>query len=204
MDTAQLNGHKQAAIYVRVSSEQQAEGSSPETQERECQDLAAQCGLRVVEVYKDITAYRVRGKLIEPSGTRADRPGLLAMLRDAATGRFVVIIAWREDRLYRALRVMLNVLEVIKEHDIEIKLVKEQFDAKLAPLKAWVASMELDAIKERTTTGTKRVTRRQTLAGQDRYGYRHDFALSSSRKSGNCACDHGRYIAGTSIDEISS
>ena len=43
-----------AAIYVRTSSEHQAERSSPEEQERDCRALAEQNGLTVIAVYQDI------------------------------------------------------------------------------------------------------------------------------------------------------
>src|SRR5512136_1707957 len=107
---------KYAAIYVRTSSEAQAEKASPDEQERDCRRVADEHGLIVVEVYRDISKFRVKGKLVEPSGTRADRPGLSAVLRDAAAGNFSVILAWREDRLYRGMRAMLTVLETIQEH----------------------------------------------------------------------------------------
>ncbi len=63
--------------------------------------MAAEKGLVVVNVYRDIEKYRVKTKLVEPSGTRSDRPGLPAMLKDAARGQFDIILAWREDRLYQ-------------------------------------------------------------------------------------------------------
>ena len=48
--------------------------------------LAEQHGLNVVAVYRDIERYRVGGRLVDPSGTRSDRPGLVAMLDDAVAG----------------------------------------------------------------------------------------------------------------------
>jgi site-specific DNA recombinase len=164
---------KYAAIYVRTSSEAQAEKASPDEQERDCRRVATEHGLTVVEVYRDISKYRVKGKLVEPSGTRSDRPGLSTMLRDAAAGNFSVILAWREDRLYRGMRAMLNVLETIQEHKIEVILARETFDAKIAPLKAWVAGMELEGMKERMTMGVKaRLRAGKANTGQDRFGYR--------------------------------
>ncbi len=106
---------KLAAIYVRTSSEQQGERVSPGEQERDCRLLAEQHGLTVVGVYRDIERYRARQRMVEPSGKRTDRPGLNAMLDDAAAGRFDTILAWKEDRLYRGLRAMLFVLDVIQE-----------------------------------------------------------------------------------------
>jgi DNA invertase Pin-like site-specific DNA recombinase len=164
-----------AAIYVRTSSEHQAEKASPEEQEADCRKLAEERGLTVVKVYRDIERYRVKTRLVDPSGTRADRPGLVAMLRDAAQGQFDTIIAWREDRLYRGMRAMLSVLEMIQEHEIDVLLAKETFDLKMAPLKAWVAGMELDGIKERMTMGVKaRLRAGKANTGQDRYGYKRN------------------------------
>ncbi|MBI5295574.1 MAG: recombinase family protein [Chloroflexi bacterium] len=162
-----------AVIYVRTSSEHQGEKSSPTEQETDCRKLAADQGLKIVGVYRDIEKYRVRNKLVEPSGTRSDRPGLLAMLRDASKGEFDIILAWREDRLYRGMRSMLLVLETIQERKIQIMLARETFDPKIAPLRAWVAQMELDGMKERMTMGVKaRLKSGKANTGQDRYGYK--------------------------------
>jgi DNA invertase Pin-like site-specific DNA recombinase len=166
---------KRAVIYVRTSSEQQAEKCSPVEQESDCRQFAEQQGLVVVNVYRDIDRYRVKNKWVEPSGTRYDRPGLLAMLRDAEDDQFDVIIAWREDRLYRGMRAMLLVLEAIQQYKLSILLARETFDPATAPLKAWLAQMELEHIKERMTMGVKaRLRAGKANSGQDRYGYRRN------------------------------
>lgn len=163
---------KRAVIYIRTSSEQQAEKNSPIEQEADCRQLAQENGLVVVNVYRDIERYRVKNKWVEPSGMRYDRPGLLSMLRDAADGQFDVILAWREDRLYRGMRAMLLVLEAIQQHNLSIILVRETFDVATAPLKAWLAQVELEHIKERMTMGVKaRLRAGKANSGQDRYGY---------------------------------
>lgn len=161
-----------AVIYIRTSSETQGEKSSPSEQADDCQMLAKQKGLQVVRVYRDAEKYRVGNKLVEPSGSRSDRPGFLAMLKDAARDEFDVIIAWREDRLYRGIRAMLTVLETVQDYKIEILLAKETFDSKIAPVRAWVAQMELDGMKERMEMGVKaRLKAGKANTGQDRYGY---------------------------------
>jgi DNA invertase Pin-like site-specific DNA recombinase len=166
---------KRAVIYVRTSSEQQAEKNSPIEQEADCRQLAEQKGFVVVNVYRDIERYRVKNKWVEPSGTRYDRPGLLAMLRDAADDQFDVILAWREDRLYRGMRAMLLVLETIQQNRISIMLARETFDLATAPLKAWLAQVELEHIKERMTMGVKaRLRAGKANSGQDRYGYQRN------------------------------
>ncbi|MBI5954866.1 MAG: recombinase family protein [Chloroflexi bacterium] len=164
---------KRAVIYVRTSSEQQGEKCSPAEQESDCRQYAEKLGLVVVNVYRDIERYRVKNKWVEPSGTRYDRPGMLAMLRDATDDQFDVIIAWREDRLYRGMRAMLLILETIQQHNLTIMLALETFDPTTAPLKAWLAQVELENIKERMTMGVKaRLKSGKANSGQDRYGYR--------------------------------
>jgi len=83
-------------------------------QEADCRYLAEENGLTVIRVYRDVEKYRTKNKLVEPSGSRSDRPGLLTMLRDASKGEFDVILAWREDRLYRGMRSMLMVLDAVQ------------------------------------------------------------------------------------------
>lgn len=161
-----------AAIYIRTSSETQGGNSSPNEQEWDCQTLAKEKGLQVVRVYRDIEKYRVGNRLVEPSGSRSDRPALQAMLKDASKDKFDVILAWREDRLYRGIRAMLTVLETIQDYSIDLLLAKETFDPNMAPIRAWVAQMELDGMKERMEMGVKaRLRAGKANTGQDRYGY---------------------------------
>ncbi len=161
-----------SAIYIRTSSETQGEKSSPVERETDCRRLAQENGLTAVHVYRDVEKYRVGNRLVEPSGSRSDRPGLLEMLKDATRDKFDVIIAWREDRSYRGLRSMLTVLETIQEYKIEILLAKETFDPKIAPVRAWAAQMELDGMKERMRMGVRaRLQAGKANTGQDRYGY---------------------------------
>ncbi len=163
---------RRAVIYIRTSSETQGEKSSPAEQEADCRRLAEENGLSVVRVYRDMEKYRVGNKLVEPSGSRSDRPSLLAMLKDATRDEFDIILAWREDRLYRGLRSMLTVLEIIQDYKIEILLAKETFDSKITPVRAWAAQMELDGMKERMGMGVKaRLKAGKANTGQDRYGY---------------------------------
>lgn len=127
---------RRAVIYIRTSSESQGVTSSPLEQETDCRRLAEEKGLQVVRVYRDVEKYRAGNKLVEPSGSRSDRPGLLTMLKDAARDEFDVILAWREDRLYRGIQAMLTVLETVQDYKIEILLAKETFDSKITPIRA--------------------------------------------------------------------
>jgi DNA invertase Pin-like site-specific DNA recombinase len=166
---------RKAAIYIRTSSESQGEKASPSEQEADCRSLAQEKELTVIRIYRDIEKYRVKNKLVEPSGLRSDRPGLLAMLKDASRGDFDVILAWREDRLYRGLRSMLLVLETAQQYNIKILLAKETFDPQIAPIRAWAAQMELESMLDRMTMGViARLKAGKANTGQDRYGYVRD------------------------------
>jgi len=144
---------RRAVIYIRVSTEKQADKASPHAQEAECRAWCEKNGYQVIEVYREVEKYRVGGKMVEPSGTRSDRPQLNRMLADADAGLFDVIVAWREDRLYRGLRPMLHVIDCYKRNGLLIELVNETFDPNMAQIKAAIAGMELDAIKERHRMG---------------------------------------------------
>jgi site-specific DNA recombinase len=154
-----------------VSTEKQADKVSPEAQEADCRALAEKQGYTVVAVYRDVEKYRVGGKLVEPSGTRADRPGLRQMLADARADKFDVILAWREDRLYRSYRPMLDVLDCLEETGLDIELAKENFDKNLAPVKAWAARMELNAKHDRVQMGVAGRLKQGKAWSGTRYGY---------------------------------
>jgi DNA invertase Pin-like site-specific DNA recombinase len=163
---------KRAVIYVRTSSEHQGEKSSPDEQEADCRKAAEERGFLVVGVYRDTERYRSKGRLVDPSGTRTDRPRMMEMMRDGSNGGFDVILAWREDRIYRGMRAMLNFLEFIQHYKIDVVLARENFDVKMAPVKAWVAGIELDGMRERMSMGVKaRLRSGKANTGQDRYGY---------------------------------
>jgi DNA invertase Pin-like site-specific DNA recombinase len=158
-----------------VSSELQAVKASPGEQERSCREHAKAKGYAVVEVYRDIERYRLKGRMVEPSGTRSDRPGLVKMLAAGEAGFFDVIVAWREDRLYRGLRPMLAVLDLVERGCFTIDLVTETFDPRMAPIKASIAKMELEAFRERRSLGMKaRLAAGRSWVGYYRYGYARD------------------------------
>jgi site-specific DNA recombinase len=165
-------GLKNAGIYIRVSTERQAEKASPHEQEKACRAYCESRGYRVVEVYRDTEKYRSGGRMVEPSGTRSDRPQLLRMLSAVDAGHLDVIVAWREDRLYRGLRPMLEIIECIERNDITIELATETFDRRMAPIKASIARMELDAIQERQQLGLAgRLSKGLVSPGSLPYGY---------------------------------
>ncbi len=201
-------GTRRAAIYVRVSSEKQAEKVSPETQENDARALCERQGYIVIEVYRDTEKYRANGRLVEPSGTRNDRPQFKRMLADADAGRFDTIIAWREDRLYRGVnRAMLEISERVKSKTIEVELVKEHYDPDIAEVKAWAAGVELQAKHDRHVMGVAgRLAAGKVWGFSPPYGYDYDKASGKWIMND----DEAQYVrlvwqwfgAGVSVNEI--
>lgn len=85
---------RRAAIYLRVSSEEQVQGYSLDAQERACRMYCEMHGWRVVNLYRD-----------EGRSARTEqlskRPAFAKMLEDAETGRIDVVIVHKLDRLAR-------------------------------------------------------------------------------------------------------
>ena len=173
----EVNKMKRAAVYVRVSSERQAgpEKVSVEIQEADCRKLCQEKGYEVLEVICDSKRYKSKGKMVEPSGWRKDRPGWKRLLNLARDGAIEVIVSWREDRLMRGLWPAAELADLLEERkDLVIELAKETFDPKMLPIKAGVARWESDAIKQRTLAAREESLRRGRLPGGDQllYGYR--------------------------------
>lgn len=171
------NGHVpagliRAAIYRRTSTERQGERVSPEAQLAECQAHAKTQGYTVTAVYTDTERYRSRGKMVEPSGTRLDRPDFQRMLTDARAGLFDVIIAWKEDRLYRGVKPAVLVGDLLEETPVRVELVKETFDHRMLYIKAAIGRLEMQSIHERTEMGRhERVARGLHHGGRVPRGY---------------------------------
>ncbi len=174
-----MNRNKSAAIYVRVSRayKEDDERVTIASQLSDCETYCQERGYTIVARYVDKDKYRVKGALVNPSGARKDRPAYLAMLKAAYTGEFDVIVAWKEDRLYRGMYAALPLSEVLDEHrnDLKVELVKETFDRQMLGIKAAIAKLELDNIRDRMIMGRRaRIERGEPPGGPIRYGYSKD------------------------------
>ena len=97
-DTAIASKAKRAALCVRVSTtnrstrNQAVFDQNPEVQELPLRQMAEQRGWTVTQAYSD-----------RMSGSKSDRPGLNALMRDARRGPFDVVVVWRFDRFARSI-----------------------------------------------------------------------------------------------------
>src|SRR5262245_48150886 len=110
-----------AALYERVSSEEQVEGYSLDAQDRTGRLYCQTHGWEVVEVYRD-----------EGRSARTDdlamRPAFQQMLADAQAGLIDVVIVHKLDRFARNLRVTLETLEKLERAGVGFVSISEQMD----------------------------------------------------------------------------
>jgi DNA invertase Pin-like site-specific DNA recombinase len=138
---------KRCALYLRVSTVDQ----HPETQVHDLRQLAQQRGYEIVHEYTD----RI-------TGTKAKRPGLDELLRDARRGQFDVLLVWASDRLARSVRHFLEVLDELNHLGIEFVSFREQLDTggplgrAVVVIIGAVAELERNLIVERVRAGMRR------------------------------------------------
>src|SRR5579862_3278725 len=135
-----LGARMKAALYMRVSSVDQ----HPETQAHDLRQMAAQRGYEIVQEYTD----RI-------SGTKAKRPGLGDLMRDARRGKFDVVLVWASDRIARSVKHFLDVLDELNRLNIEFVSFREQIDTGGPLGRAVVVIIGAIAELERTSSSSE-------------------------------------------------
>ncbi len=169
------SGPKRVGIYIRVSSEEQAKPDkvSPQTQEQDCRAYCKGRGYIVFKIYRDVETYRSNGRMVDPSGTRADRPGLLELFKDIDAGEIDIVVAWRQDRIARGInRAIIELKERLTGGKVTVELVKEHFDLATFEIFAWAAEQELRARHDRVMMGVAgRLAKGKVWNMRPPYGY---------------------------------
>jgi site-specific DNA recombinase len=161
-----------AAVYIRVSTDEQAEhGYSLSAQEESCRRKVQEiCPGAEVVVYADEGA----------SGTEIDRPALNRLRADVASGLISLVVCLDPDRLSRNLAYMLILSEELKKKATVAFVNANPPDTPEGKLMLSVlgalAEFELHKIRERSVMGRRR---KATLGGIANppvwvYGYRFD------------------------------
>jgi DNA invertase Pin-like site-specific DNA recombinase len=153
---------KQAAIYVRVSTDNQ----TVENQERELRAVAERSGWTVVRVYKDEGISGARG--------RDKRPGLDGMLKDVARRKVDVVMAWSVDRLGRSLHDLVTMLGEMHGAGVDLFLHQQGVDTSTPAGKALFqmlgvfAEFERSIIQARIVSGIARAKANGVVFGRPR------------------------------------
>jgi site-specific DNA recombinase len=110
---------KSVGIWIRVSTEDQAKGESPENHERRAKFYAESKDWKVKDVYH---LEAVSGKSVK------DHPETQRMLRDIKSGHITGLIFSKLARLARNTRELLDFADIFREHNADLISLRESID----------------------------------------------------------------------------
>jgi DNA invertase Pin-like site-specific DNA recombinase len=112
---------KRAAIYVRISSEEQVQGYSLAAQERATEIYCKAHGWDITRVYRD------EGRSARTDNV-AKRPGFVSLLEYAQAGLFDVIVVHKNDRLARNRRIGFESFDILGKAGVGFVSIAENMD----------------------------------------------------------------------------
>ncbi len=177
---------KRVALYLRVSSEDQVEKFGLDMQKEALEGLVKSKGKFEDQREKYVLAGE-KYVYIEDgiSGTVPieERPAFARLLEDLDsstkdTRPFDVVAVYKIDRLARKLKILLKVLDVLKDHNVELMSANESIDTSTAFGRAIlgivgvIAELEIETTKQRTEDGRNQAWQQGVVMGQHaEYGY---------------------------------
>ena len=158
-----------AAVYLRVSTEGQVDGTSIDTQRAQCAEAATRHGFFLVGEYVDAGV----------SGAAASRPALDELLAAATTGDVQVIVVAKLDRLGRSLLHLLELLSTLDAAGVRVVSATDGIDTRtpagrlMLQLLGVFAEFERERIRERSQDGHHRRAQAGGFVGTTPpFGYR--------------------------------
>jgi len=136
-----------AAIYIRVSTEEQArQGISLRAQEEALQNYASALGYEILKIYRDEgkSAKDIKG-----------RPEMTQMLNDAELRKFQAIFIYKLDRFSRSLRDLIETIEKLKEWNVDFISLQDKIETTSASGKLMFHIISAFAEFERNVTGDR-------------------------------------------------
>ncbi|NOH04976.1 MAG: recombinase family protein [Chloroflexi bacterium] len=159
---------KLAAIYSRVSTDEQSKGYSLQTQVDACQNYALERGYTVVEIFSD-----------DYTGAALDRPALNNLRGYMARSSLDVVIVYDIDRLARKSAYQVLIEEEFKREGVAIEFVMAQYEDNdegrlQKQIRGVIAEYEKAKIMERSKRGKRGKAKSGFVVAGSRppYGYK--------------------------------
>ena len=161
-----------AIVYSRVSTDaQERDGTSLDSQERACLELAKDRGWRVVRCIRDAA-----------SGAALERDGLDELRAVLRRGEADVVVAYAVDRLSRSQNHIGILFDEFEREEASLEFVTERFEDTavgrfILAARAFIAEVEREKIVERTMRGKEERARSGRIPqafGRGCYGYTYN------------------------------
>lgn len=159
-----VNLTEEVALYVRVSTEEQAiNGDSLRTQREELTKYALKNGFHIYGIYEDDGF----------SATNLKRPALQRLLKDVEQNKINRILITKLDRLSRGVRNYYKILDTLDEHNVFWQTIFEKYDSSTASGRLHINIMLSVAENESAQTSERirsvfktKVESRELIAGK--------------------------------------
>lgn len=142
---------KMIAIYIRVSTREQAEeGYSLDAQQRLLLDY---CRIKKYDIYKIYADEGISAK------DAKSRPGFLNMMKDAKERKFNIILVWKLTRFSRNMLDLITACETLDKSKVSLVSYSEAFDSgtpagrMVRSMLGTVAQFEREVISENVSMG---------------------------------------------------
>lgn len=167
-----VNHTEEVALYVRVSTEEQAvNGDSLRTQREELTKYALANGFHIFGIYEDDGF----------SATNLKRPALQRMLKDVEQNKINRILITKLDRLSRGVRNYYKVLDVLDEHGVFWQTIFEKYDSSTANGRLHINIMLSVAENESAQTSERirsvfktKIENKELIAGKIPIGFKRE------------------------------